>query len=132
MVVPVVLAAILLAVIVFLGANPTRTIAQDTPPEPQAELDAIGWFSCTIVAIAAFDDRIHVRCSNTPGSGVYWFAAASTYPNELLANRYLTLLNTAYALKSSVDIYWDSDSTHNPPGCLTGDCRKMVGLKVVK
>ena len=134
LVVPVVIAAILLAVIVFLGANPTRTVAQDTPPLPMqdAGLDALVWFNCTISDIAVFDNRVHVRCTTSPGSGVFYFAAASTYPNEMLSNRYLTLLNTAFALDERVNIQYDSLSANNPPGCNIGDCRLIVGMIVDK
>jgi len=138
LVLPVVLAAVLLAVIIFLSASPTRTIAQDEPPLPMqdAGLDALAWFNCTISDIAVFSNppnpRIHVRCTTSPGSGVFYFAVPSTYPNEMLSNRYLTLLNTAFALNERVYIQYDSLSANNPPGCNVGDCRLIVGLLVDK
>jgi hypothetical protein len=128
-VLPVVLAAVLLAVIVLLGANSTRTVAQDTPPELQAELDAQYWHLCTIIEIAILPGRLHVRCT-TPYSGsmVSFFAVPSDSANALMTNRYLTLLNSAFALGQKVNILFEGSSTLNPPGCAGADCRLIVGM----
>ena len=133
LVLPVVLAAVLLAVIIFLSASPSRTIAQDTPPETDAVLD--GNYLCTISELAVFPSRMHVKCSGsvTVGSDlVSYFAFPSTSANALMSNRYMTLLNTAYALGHPVRVYFDDNAASNPPGCGTTNCRLLNGLQSFK
>lgn len=128
-VLPVVLAAGLLAVIILLGANSTRTVAQDEPPQPVAGLDAQFTHLCEISEIAILPGRIHVRCTIGVGGGaLVYFAIPSDSANALMANRYLTMLNSAFALGQEVNILFESDSTLNPPNCQAGDCRLIVGM----
>ena len=131
-VLPVVLAAVLLAVIIVLGANSTRTVAQDEPPQLEAGLDAGAWHLCTIRELAIFNSRMHVRCYNVAPDGVFYFAVPSDSTNALMSNRYLTLLNTAFALNQEVYIYYETTTSVNPPGCLAADCRKIYGLTMDK
>ena len=124
LVVPVVIAAVLLALVVVLGASPTRTIAQDTPPEPNAELD--GAYLCTIKEIAIFPDRMHVMCDTA--NVIKYFALPTDAVHALQTNRFLTILNTAFAINQQVYVYFDDVTSHNPPGCQTGNCRLLVAL----
>ncbi len=87
---------------------------------------------CTIDHIAVYDSRIHVRCTNPllitrpaplPPLSIYYFAANGDEAHMITTNRFLTLLNSGFALGKQVDIGWFTSTDQNPPGCLTNDCR---------
>lgn len=113
------------ALLLVFQALPGR--AQDPQPDSGAPLagDA-GPHACTISNIAVYRTRIHVRCT-TPAvvgtSNIYYFAASGAPADAVTTNRFLTLLNTAYALGKPVGIYYYTSTSSNPPGCLTNDCR---------
>ncbi len=92
-------------------------------PEAYAE------FTCNIGEVAVFTDRIHVNCN--PANGAIRFFAASAAQGEVLnTNRFLTLLNTAYALGKPVVVGYDTNTAANPPSCLVTDCRKILSVKI--
>jgi len=108
--------------------------AQAAPDEPAANPH-----TCTIAQIAVLENRIHVRCTNVltifrpaplPSLSIYYFAAAGDEEHMINTNRYLTILNTAFALGIPVDIGWLSDSESNPEGCLADDCRGISSVGI--
>lgn len=132
-----VLALVLVGALALSGAWFLRGQAQAELPEvPQGSgmlsPDASAFHTCTVVEIAAFEDRIHVRCTTAPSSApaVFFFAASTLPANSQNANRFLTLLNTALALNKTVYLWYDTSSSANPSGCSTGDCRKIVALYI--
>ena len=86
---------------------------------------------CTINNVAAFDNRIHVRCSTSPGDGIWYFAHPTGSFNGYTASRLLAVAQTAYALGKPVHIYYVSSTSSNPPGCYTTDCRLLTGISMV-
>jgi hypothetical protein len=89
-------------------------------------------FYCTVVSnVAAFDNRIHVRCSTSPGDGIWYFAYPTNSSSGYTASRMLAVAQTAYALGKPVWVYYDLSSGSNPPGCNTGDCRLLTGISMV-
>jgi hypothetical protein len=106
---------------------------QAAPDEPAANPHP-----CTIANIAVYENRIHVRCVDpvalvktaTPLTFymVYYFAAPGDADNMIETNRYLTLLNTAYALNKTVLVGYDTFADLNPDGCLIDDCRGINSL----
>lgn len=131
------LVIILLVMSFYAGqalANPTtsgraqsniQASEPNTPNEPNAS------FACpTITNIAAFDNRIHVRCSAENG-GIWYYAYANDPAHSTVANQILAAANTAFALGSGVWVYYYPSSSYNPPGCNTGDCRGLTGISVV-
>lgn len=87
-------------------------------------------FLCpTIVNVAVWDNRIHFRCNVANGSVVF-YAYATDPPNIGTANQMLAIGNSAFVLDQSVYFYYNTNSNLNPPGCLPGDCRGLVGVKV--
>ena len=88
-------------------------------------------FACTIVNVAAFDNRIHVRCSASPGDGIYYYAHPTGSFDGYTASRLLAVAQTAFALGKPVWVYYESSSSSNPPGCNTGDCRLLTGISMV-
>ena len=76
-----------------------------------------------------FDNRVVLRCVEPiPSTILFDFAVPSDSSNSALANRYLTILNTANALGKQVHFYYLTDTNSNPPGCATNTCRRLDGL----
>ena len=84
-------------------------------------------FFCNISDIAVYESRIHVKC--VPGDGViFYFAYATDSAHSSNANRFLATANSAYAVGDHLWVWYDTNSSHNPPGCLISNCRLMQGL----
>lgn len=88
-------------------------------------------FYCWINNVAAFDNRIHLRCSASPGDGIWYFAHPTASSSGYTASRILAVAQTAYALGKPVWVYYVSTSSSNPPGCNLGDCRLLTGVSMV-
>lgn len=102
-------------------------ISPVSPDSPEAS------FACTDISnVAAFDNRIHVRCSSSPGSGIYYFAYPTNAGDGYTANRMLAVAQTAFALGKPMWVYYYSSSDYNPPGCNLSDCRLLIGVSMVK
>ena len=102
--------------------------AEDTYASP-ASLEAS--FKCTVNNVAAFDNRIHVRCSTSPGDNIWYYAYPTGSSNGYTASRMLAVAQTAYALGKPLYVYYVSSSSSNPPGCNIGDCRLLTGVSMV-
>ena len=88
-------------------------------------------FSCTIAEIAIWRDRIHVRCD--PGDGtINYFAAPADSGNMVNTNRYLIIINTAFAISKPVRIFYSLDTNENPPNCNPINCRLITGVMLEK
>ncbi len=109
-------------------------LAQDEPPVEIQDTGILGWAwratACTISDITIFPDRIHVRCTTDSPAGISFFAAATDAANALMTNRFLMILNTAYAMAKPVYILYDDQASANPPGCLDINCRKLIGIQI--
>lgn len=117
----------------FIGSQVSRAQGAVNPSVP-ADINAS--FGCTHVDnVAAFDNRIHVRCStvNVVGTdNVRYYAYATNGSNGYTANRMLAVAQTTFALGKGVVLFYDPDSAHNPPGCYTSDCRLLLGISMVE
>lgn len=89
-------------------------------------------FGCTVDNVAAFNNRIHLHCTTAPIAGVTYFAYASDPAHFSTANQMLAVANTAFALGKPVVVFYNSDSSLNPPGCNAGDCRGLVGVSMLE
>jgi hypothetical protein len=131
------LTIVLLVVSFYAGqalTNPTssvraqeniQTSAPNIPDEPN------DWFECSPVReIAAFSNRIHVRCYTANGS-IYYYAYPNDSAHSSVANQMLAVGNTAFALGKGVIVYYNADPSLNPPGCNTGDCRGLWGISII-
>ena len=120
---------------VFLGRSlpqPTRVGAAPIEPASAARPLAAGTeFPCTVYRTAVFSypdpGRIHVQCSNTPGSGVYWFAFKAD--DSAAASRMLSIFNTALATGKPL-IVWYLNEDGSSWGCGYADCRPIQGAAV--
>ena len=124
--------AVLIIAAVMLGTMLTNDKVQAAAPQPDlmpASSINAGPFTCNISNIAVFSGRIQ---SVVVGSStVSYFAANGDSAHALTTNRFLTLLNTAYALGKPVYIYYLTNTADNPPGCNSGDCRAIDWLFIV-
>ena len=129
------LVGISLAVALWLGSAAWRVHAQvGSPGTGSAAPNAVdgGQFACTIANIAVFPSRIHVRCTTAlPGTGIEYFAAAGDNLHAVTTNRFLMMLNTAYALGKPVYLYYIDSSSANVSGCNAADCRMIDWMYIV-
>jgi hypothetical protein len=88
-------------------------------------------FNCNINMVSIFDNRAHIRCSNPPtedGDLIYYFAVETTSENEMLINRMVAISLTNLAMNRYVWVLYETSASDNPPGCNTGDCRKLYSV----
>jgi hypothetical protein len=125
----VLLVALLLSLAAFiLGGAQTSTVLASGSPSAQTQsgrLAPSGNIVCASLWIQVVNNRIAVNCANSVGA-IHWFAASTTTSDSAaLADRFLVLLNTAYALGKSPLLWYTDDSTQNPAGCSVSDCRRL-------
>ncbi len=93
-------------------------------------------FACTNVSnVAVFENRIHVKCAsvNIVGTNnVHYYAYPTGSFDGYTASRMLAVGQTAFAMDKPVWLYYEASTSHNPPGCNTGDCRLLVGISMVE
>ena len=122
------LTVILLVAIFFAGqalAKPESTHAQEmaneTIPNSPNSPDA-SFFCSEVNNVAAFNNRVHLRCSTSNG-GILYYAYATDPANVATANQILAIANTAFALNKGVWVYYYDSTSYNPPGCNVSDCQ---------
>ena len=106
-------------------AKDSAETASVSPASPEMS------YYCNIERVAAYVDRIHVRCTTSPGDGVWYFAHPTSSSDGYTANRLLAVAQTAFALGKPVWVWYAFSSDSNPPGCNTGDCRLLYALEMV-
>jgi hypothetical protein len=106
------------------GAQAQAGANSVSPASPEANL------YCHVNNVAAFDNRIHLRCDESVGS-IRYFAYPTGSSSGWTANRMLAVAQTAYALGKPVWVYYVSSSDSNPTDCNTGDCRLLTGVSMV-
>lgn len=83
---------------------------------------------CTIEDVAIYEDRVVIQCDVKGGkkSPAKYYAVAVSSPIAPL------VLNLGLAsLKRKVKVYFSSDATLNPPGCVESNCRKLQGIVAI-
>jgi hypothetical protein len=111
----------------FLWVPGTATRASMPSEASAAPSDA---FTCTPVGVAAFTERVHVRCS-LPANGTIFYFAACTLPDSANASRLLSVFTTAKATVKNLVVYFNgSDTSGTACGCSAGDCRLALGAEV--
>jgi len=111
------------------AAPPAAPAAEEPVMDPLAP-DTWYWRSCTITEIFVNAERAHVKCSAASPAGVYYYAMNGNGATQIYVNRALAILNTAYAMNKAVWITYDSETSANPPGCQTADCRALVQIVI--
>jgi hypothetical protein len=109
-----------------------KAVQARTEPNPVSPASIEASLACHINNVAAFDNRIHVRCDEyVPETAIHYFAYATDGWSGYTANRMLAVAQTAFALGKPVWVYYVSSSSSNPPGCNTSDCRLLTGISMV-
>lgn len=86
------------------------------------------WTSCTPAAVAVFPERIHVRCANSVGGGIIFFALSTQDASH--AARMLSTLTTAHAMGRTLNILYDpADTSGTAIHCAESDCRLLVAAE---
>ena len=114
------------ALATYVYYNPIPS-AKAAPPRLEPVAPEAVRTNCIISDVFVTTDRIHVRCT-TAWLGISFYAIHSDAAHSLMANRYLVMLNTAFALGKPVDLWYNSQAIANPPGCETTNCRLMTGI----
>lgn len=88
---------------------------------------AVEWVACDPVNVATFDSRIHVRCASSVGTGIFYFARATSDAADV--QRFLSTLLAAKVAGRPLDVMTDlSDTSSLPSGCMASDCRRMTAV----
>lgn len=114
---------------------PVALAPEPVAPPPQVEVSlaspsaAATWYTCVPSNVAAFSQRIHVRCSASVGPGIWYFAVPTS--NAAHAARMLSLLSTAHVAGRTLYIWSDPDDTSGASiGCQTNDCRLIIAAEM--
>lgn len=82
--------------------------------------------SCVPVEVAAYPDRVHVKCSSSI-SGVSYFSAPTT--DAEFASRIVAIGNTALVAGRSLMIEYDGATGSGTSfGCASANCKRLVGI----
>ena len=109
-----------------------KAVQARTEPDPISPASIDANYSCYLDNVAAFDDRIHVRCDDDYfETGIRYFAFPIGGANGYTASRMLAVGQTAFALGKPVWIFFDSNSDSNPSSCYTTNCRLLTGISMV-
>lgn len=100
---------------------------------------------CRVAGIAAFQGRVHIRCStggcppgtlcpaaetNPVDARIIYYATENTVSGSALAATALTVAGTALQTGRAMRLWYRSSASENPPGCLTHDCRRFVAVAI--
>jgi hypothetical protein len=121
----VLLGALILALALLVGLSLKNRVSAASPSAPSA----FTIFNCTPATVAAFTNRVHVRCSPASGSIAY-FAYCST-KDSANANRFLSIFTTAKVTGKTIYIYYNANDTSGTScGCASNNCRVIQGAEV--
>lgn len=90
---------------------------------------ADGWFSCEPTEVIEFNNRAHVRCSNTWGQGVRYIAIGTNNAEKL--RRFIAFGNTALVSNKYFRVYLREAAGGNTPGCRANNCRTPTAFGVM-
>ncbi|HVV87175.1 MAG TPA: hypothetical protein VHE35_29245 [Kofleriaceae bacterium] len=119
------LAASLALVLVTAVSSPALA---DPPLAPERSV------TCKPAQAAIYPgSRVHVMCDKpwknpSTGAKASYFAVAASDPAAAMV---LEVADTAIGHGKKVLIWFRTDSSDNPPGCGTADCRKLTGITVL-
>jgi hypothetical protein len=90
------------------------------------------WWPCDTQRVAAYPDRIHVRCANEIGSDddLHINYVAAPTQDAAHAARLLSIMTTALVTGEDLWVLYDSNPDKVPRGCLVADCRLLVAVEL--
>lgn len=88
--------------------------------------DAMLWHPCVPTQTMTHENRVHVKCAAPAPGGVYYFAVSTS--NAARASQMLSLASTAQVAGRPLQVLYYTETSVNPEGCLTDNCRLMRAL----
>lgn len=108
-----------------LAANFTTAVA----PAAAAEQNRV----CKVENVAAFTNRVHVRCDAVAGGGLIvppvFFSVEVSSP---LADKLLILGAAAIETNRPLHLTYEGLPGQNNPGCQVSDCRRLLSVWLMK
>jgi hypothetical protein len=101
--------------------------AVDTPPQ-KTSYPASATTMCVVADVHTYSDRMHIRCKQAIDGSIFYFASesGSTVSAQL---QVLNAIQFNGLVNKLVAITYAPDPGQNPAGCLTSDCRRLLGTK---
>lgn len=124
-------AAVVSALVASAGLGASCSAYADEDHGPASD-----WYACHVNQVAAYANRVHVRCSNFSTLGLYYYAVPTSSSAE--AARLVTLGTAALAsgkplgieAKLIVTPYIDGD--YASWGCALQNCRRALSVAIDK
>lgn len=84
------------------------------------------WVTCTPESGASYDNRVHVKCTESY-SGIQYFAISTK--NKAEAARALSIISTSIVAGKTLSmLYIPADTSGTSLGCMESDCRLFYGI----
>jgi len=124
-------ATLVLLIMLALIVSLTTSTATEVNASPDAQVEvAFATFQCTPARVAAFTNRVHIRCSTAAPGAISYFAVSSS--DSGTASCFLSIFTTAKVTGKDVLIYYvASDTSGSAWGCNASDCRVALGAELL-
>lgn len=84
------------------------------------------WVTCTPESGASYDNRVHVKCTESFGD-IRYFAVSSK--DKAQAARALSIISTSIVAGKTVEVLYNpADTSGTAIGCLESDCRLFYSI----
>jgi hypothetical protein len=83
---------------------------------------------CNVADVHTYPDRLHIRCMQPTSGAIYYFATESNSAVAQLV-QVANAVGVTGLINRTVQITYDANPGANPAGCLTTDCRRLLGVK---
>ena len=87
------------------------------------------WHVCQPIDVAAYNTRVHVKCSSSAAGGIKYFAVKSSEP---FAKNFLAVANSALVAGKSLRVLFNSNRYGTNFGCGRGNCRPADGIIILR
>lgn len=111
--------------------------AAATPLAPAlAQTNATQDTRCSVLEVAVFTDRVHVRCSlsatltQNGGQGVAPYGYYAMATNTPAAAAFVEVATAARAADKPLLISYRDSPSQNPAGCQANDCRGVASARI--
>jgi hypothetical protein len=94
-------------------------------------------FYCTPTDVTVmFNSRLHIKCTSRLSLGwnedihIYYFSVSANDYDDL--DRALQMATTAITTGKRLRLQVRNSSSYNPSGCSSSNCRKLVGISLLR
>ncbi len=113
------------------------TFSQSAKATESLSYGATKSHNCTPTDVTVFfDSRLHVKCSIPMFLGgygetrIYYFSVSTNDYDNLEHTR--ELASKAIASGKMLKLYARTSANYNPSGCVSSNCRKLIGISLLK